>query len=260
LLDAEFEYDLDKDPVSRGVVVTPMTRVDRQIVRMAEFKGWYELKTAQTGASDYDNLQVLAGTFNGAVVQENKQSVIMNSAGTPIVPPVEKDVGSQIWAVEWLKESGVNYDDYIGRSNSSSFTIVSATQNIDTTFAAGQLTVLAASQTPTWIYNRHLFLTRIELEIVPSGSYGDIFELDQGLAEKLYLGDDDGKGGEVDSVSLPRHKLRVIEDGGKPISHPVPFDGAGKLIPNFEPKDLVYLRWRTAPPFNFSALQIGDYD
>ncbi len=258
-LDADFEYDLEKTPAARGVVVTPSTRSDRRIVRLAEFKGWYEPKPSQSGARDFNNLQELAGTFPQAVVVKNKQSPVMNSAGTPNIPPLEEDYGVTVWTLEWLKLSGVNFDAYIGRTNSGTVNITSITQGIDADFSAGSLKLVGAGQSPVWIYNQRMFMTRVELEIWPAGSYADVFELDQGLAEKLYTGDNDGKGGTVDSFSMPLHELRVISENGKPLSHPVPFDGEGKAIQGFTPEDAVYLRWRTAPPFNFNVLEIGDY-
>jgi hypothetical protein len=263
LLDAEFEYDLEKTPNRKGVIITPITRNERRKLQAAVFQGQYKLKAQQFGRDLFYNLDVAPGNFLGSVPQIDVQSMPMNSAGVPIInPPLELDYGVQIYQFEWFKRSFVDYDPYIGRSNTTDFQVTSINQGVTILIPAGGGVVVGASSTPIWLYNQLWFQNRIEIERVPTGSYDDEFELDRGLAERVYIGDDDGKGGTYDNQSIAAipHQLRVLEEKGKSLAEPVPFDGKGKVIKDFKPEKSIYMRWRKAPPFGFSLLQIGNYN
>lgn len=258
-IDAEFIYDRDNDPEAKGVKVTPLTRVEQELVEFAEFRGWYKSNEAALSA---DGNLVEDGEISDTDVEEldiGAVGPITNSAGTPILPAPERRVGKSGIRVQWSKQSAVEYSDFIGCANNATIGIADTYGDFDVDFEPGTLILISADQDPVDYYNERWFDVTLEFEIVTE--YGDIYELDRGLAESVYFGDDDGKGGEYDSSSLPPSGKRpILGTDGQPISEPVPLDGQGKVIEAYTPAKARWLRYRIAPPKDFDQLQIGDHD
>jgi len=257
-LDAEFIYDLDNNPILKGTKVTPLTRVEHEQVEFAEFRGWYKSsEAALVGSGDL----IEDGLISDVDVEEldiGKVGPITNSAGTPFLPAPERRVGKSGLRVQWTKRSAVGYDEYIGSANNAQIGISDTYGDFDVDFPAGTLILISADQEPVDYYHERWFDVTLEFEVVEG--YGDIYELDRGLAESVYFGDDDGKGGEYDSSSLPATGKRpILGAEGQQISQPIPFDGKGKAIEAYVPSKARWLRWRIAPPKNFNALDIGDH-
>jgi len=258
-VEAEFIYDRDKHVVDRGVIVKPVTRVETEFQEFAEFIEWYKPGTATLAKTS--NLVIDTDIVDADVpaLTKNKIGPITNSAGTPVIPPVQRPVGKPGLIVKWSKLTKVDYDAFIGCVNNGNVTITDTYGTFSRTFAAGSLLLVAADQEPQDYWNLRVLETTLEFEIVVDNN--DHYELDRGLSEYVDVGDDDGKGGAYDSTAdLPPNNMRPLSGAdGKPISQPIPFDGKGKAVENFVPSKARYLRWRVNPPANFASLGIGNH-
>jgi hypothetical protein len=258
-LEAEFVFERDKNPVTRGVLVTPVTKVESEIVEFAEFIGWYKPKTGSIGSTNNlieDDEDDKAGV---TAIAAGKIGPITNSAGTPVLPGVQRNVGRAGLVVQWSKLTPVSYDQYIDHVNNANVTIVDTYGAYDRTFAAGELMLISARQEPVDYWNLRVLETTLEFEIVEDNN--DHFELDRGLSEYVDVGDYDDRGGEYESsADLPPNNMRpIVGADGRPIGQPVPFDGKGKVIPQFTPEKARWLRWRKNPSADFANLAIGVY-
>jgi hypothetical protein len=264
-LDAEFVYDRDQTLADKGVTVKPLTRVESQIVSVAEFKSFQKIKTAATLAlgDQYEE----DTTINEAdppdlnttpVLRKNKLGPITNSAGTPIVPAIEQPIGKAGLIVSWSKITPVDYAPFIGTVNNANVTITETHGVFSQTYAAGKLRLISAEQTPRDYFNARVVDVSLEFDF-PEYE-GDHFELDRGLAEFIQAGDSDGKGGTYSNTDLPLNGMKpLVGADGQPISQPIPFDGKGKAIENFEPPKARWLRYKTKPATSFASLGIGVY-
>jgi hypothetical protein len=259
ILDAEFLYDRDKNPILRGVKVTPLTRVEQEIVELAEFRGWYKSDNLEIKHLKQNLVVDQAIADNDVVTLDfGKVGPMTNSAGTVIIPATEKRVGKSGIRVQWSRKSRIDFSQYIGTVNNATITLTDTYNNYSTgTFEAGELLLVAADQEPVDYFDSRWLDTTLEFEIVEG--YGDIYQVDRGLAESVYMGDSDNKGGEYDSSSLPASGLRAITGAGdQPVSQPVNLNGKGKVIENYTPSKAIYLRYRINASKNFNGLEIGD--
>lgn len=257
-LDAEFLYDRDQTTTAKGVSVTPLTRQTIEIVQVAQFKGWFQPKTDLTTNFDVE-ADTLIDDTNSPALKLDQIGPITNSAGTPVVPGVEETIGKLGLIVKWTRVTPVNYTGFLGRVNSAEINITDTHGNFDGTFAAGTLKLLSADQTPRDLFGITVYDVSLEFEEVEFED--DHFELDRGLGEFVDVGDDDGRGGAYDSTQdLPSNNMRPMTGAdGQPISQPVPFNGKGKAIEQFEPNKARYLRYKKRPAVAFSLLGIGEY-
>ena len=256
-VDAEFIWERDKNAVTRGVIVTPTTKIESEIVEFAEFRGWYKPGAGALGSTG--NLVVDGDIENADVeaLETGKIGPITNSAGTPVLPGVQRNVGRPGLTVQWSKLTAVNYDAAIDHVNNANVTITDTYGTYSRTFTAGQLMLVNARQEPTDYWNVRVLETTLEFEIVEDEN--DHYELDRGLSEYVIVGDDDGKGGSYDSSQdLPPNNMRpIVGADGRPLGQPVPFNGKGKAVEAFQPSKARWLRWKKNPSFDFSTFGIG---
>jgi hypothetical protein len=257
-LDAEFVYDRDQTLADKGVTVKPLTRVESELVAVAQFKSVQKVKAAATLGLNDQYEEDTAITDGVPVLTKNKIGPITNSAGVPIIPAIEQPVGKAGIVVTWSKITPINYAPFIGTVNSGNITIADTHGAFNTTFTAGTLRLVSAEQTPKDYFN--IRVVEVSLEFDLPEYEGDHFELDRGMAEFIEAGDDDGKGGTYSSGDIPDNNQRaMVGPDGNPIGQPVPLDGKGKAIASFAPAKARWLRYKTKPATSFASLGIGVY-
>jgi hypothetical protein len=80
-LDAEFIYERDLNPETRGVKVTPLTRTETEVSEFGEFIGWYKSKNATITHEENLEVDTDIDDVDVKALDIGKVGPITNSAG-----------------------------------------------------------------------------------------------------------------------------------------------------------------------------------
>lgn len=259
---ATFRYDRSKTPEDLPVEIRQFFIQSQEPITRAQFNGFFQYIGSSQQWTEVSKT-------NPKLIKTTTKGVITNSAGVAILPTPERRVSKSGYFVSWFKRTAFDFYPYLNTINSQQITLTGVdkfTNNFEfgtgstifnKTFAAGTLLLVDVQTEIVEIYGKNVY--RYTLEFHEDDH--DIYELDRGLAEVVQAGDDDGRDGTFSASDFPDGvpKLRRIEHpgGGGPITEPVLFDGTGKMIPDAEPSDAIYLRWGRYFNSDFSALPIG---
>lgn len=237
-------------PVSDPEAYAPTCRITYrsidEAIEKAVFRGFFD--------QWFQPIQVL-----NTRMQPGDEMPMQNSAGIPIVPPLNRPVffpALQIYQYrrKWEKWKD---GDAVGKVNDtrSNLKIRELSHNlIDENFAVGEIYCAGREYSPVVVAGSAAWLVQTEIWIK---EWLEHYEIDRGLVARAAPGDPDGFGGvvasgqSVDGVPLSR---RIVGADGHTIDEPVLLNGEGQPLKDYAHP--VYLGWEIFKKANF-GLTLG---
>ena len=194
-------------------------------------------------------------TPRGAIFIENGAEVpVTNSAGVRFVPGETRDDSRMVITItKNLQDFPIDQaEEYKDAVNADSFNVTLSPRQ---TKRFQKLTVKNGNIGGSYEFTNEIFYWRVtyELHVNPDGWNRAL--VDRGVEARALLGDDDGKGGEINVLNDGEPALRRLTDQeGVPISDPVRFDGNGQPLQEGSPA--IFMTYRIYNELPFRALNL----
>lgn len=194
------------------------------------------------------------GKFHAAATAKPWRPVT-NSAFTPLVPGLEKQVSIRNWS---FTKNTAQHDDqllgtYITAINKDVVVIIKgAPYNLFAVWQKHQAKVTGISVSYHWEPSGFYWRRTLNIALHPVDWDVEVF--DEGKQQSAKEGDPDGRGGYYSSTDMIPGVPTLRQNAGPddvPITDPLPLDGDGHLKSDEEP--VVYLKWQIEKEMDFSV-------